>query len=756
MIETTNALIPWPGPKPYDELDWQFFFGREGHVDDIRQKLARERLTVLLGSSGSGKTSLIRAGLVPLLRNRRYHPASRTDEGPVLVFRGWGATSKDTARDLLELQLETALDAIRLWHGRYPEQAGAESDVQELKRVLDAHKGKEVVLAIEALARAVAGLSSSRRSSGPAQTAPLILVFDQLEELLRSKDRRSERDTGKVGEEMLALIGTLYARDSPLKMLISMREEYLYALRPLDRSVAHLSERCHYLDPLKPHDAKEVVARVCESPGVIRVHDEIMTDIVREPPAGAESSADLLRLQAVLYALSSHARQLGAAVVDRSIYDHYLAKTRVDDVGGEDEMDEIFQKAIEGWIESAVIGEASDDGSRQSGSTELEANIRAWTELDDEDLNGQVRRIAVRMAPYLSSSDYKVPQEQNNLFRRALGPVIATLAPESATLLEKLSIDSSPGAGHPNPAAHLNWGGDAAAHVPQGDQNLSGPARARAWPAAKTGDVIAACYLLALHRLEERNVLRRTFSARNEIVCELVHDQMGPMLVRWAENLRGGWPDSVSSLVALSGGPPITVADDRVLKGPFVSLAWRGCTVQAVQPRVRRLIFESSVFDRCELRGIVFDHCTFRGVHFNECVLAGTVFRDCIFEPGPDGSSSVISDSLESALDCLLFLKCTISDVEFRNCIVRQPSIVASTLNGDVVFENCAVAQLYASKLKGREDARIRIPASNKAWCCSADEGSFPLLEVRKARHGAGTSPEPEDFVPDKPTAGLH
>lgn len=750
MIGTTKALIPWPGPKPYDEVDWHRFFGREEHVDKIRHKVATERLTILLGSSGSGKTSLIRAGLVPLLRNRRYHPASDDDEGPVLVFRGWGATSKDTARDLLELQLESALDAIRLWHDRYPQQTGAESDVLELKRELDAHKGKGIVLTIEALARAVASLSASRRSSGPAQTTSLVLVFDQLEELLRSKDRRSEGDTGKVGEEMLALIGALYARDSPLKMLISMREEYLYALRPLDRLIPHLSERCHYLDPLKPRDAKDVVARVCASPGVIRVDDEIMTDIVREGPADAESSADLLRLQAVLYALSSHARQLGAAVVDRSIYEDYLANTRKDNVGGEDD---VFQKAIEEWIESAVTGETSDDDSRQSASPELEANIREWTKLADEELNGQVRRIAVRMASYLSSSDYKVPQELNNLFRRALGPDIITLAPESAALLDKVSIVSSAGTGHANPA-RLNWEGDASAHVPQGDQNLSGPARARGWSAATTADVIAACYLLALHRLDERNILRRTFSARNEIVCELVHDQMGPMLVRWAENLRGGWWDCVSSLVALSGGHPITVQDDLIRDARFINLTWRGCTIQ---PRLKKqLTFESVVFDRCVLRGIVFDRCTFRGVEFNNCQLNGAIFRDCIFEPGQPGARSVlIKDGRKNELDCLLFLECKrMSDIEFRNSIVRQLSIVDSELQGDIVFENCAIAQLYASGLEVNEDAKIRIPAGNKAWCCSADEKSFLKLEIRKALYAQGSTAEPEDFVPEEPTAG--
>jgi ABC-type phosphate transport system ATPase subunit len=68
-MEPTSPQIPWPGPKPYEEGDWELFFGRDRDVDIIVQKLATEQLTVLLGVSGSGKTSLIRAGLVPLLRN---------------------------------------------------------------------------------------------------------------------------------------------------------------------------------------------------------------------------------------------------------------------------------------------------------------------------------------------------------------------------------------------------------------------------------------------------------------------------------------------------------------------------------------------------------------------------------------------------------------------------------------------------------------------------------------------------------------
>src|SRR6185295_2812610 len=171
---------------------------------------------------------------------------------------------------------------------------------------------------------------------------------------------------------------------------------------------------------------------VSESPGVIPVDSYIVEEILKgDPSAGAESSADLLRLQAVLYALSSHARNCSLPVVDRQVYDGYRATMRGDE--------DVFQKAVEEWIESAVRGQVGSDGTRQS--IKIAKKIGKWTKLADDGLLSQVRRIATRIAPHLSSSDYKVPQELNNLFRRALRQEIATLVPERANSLETVTIE---------------------------------------------------------------------------------------------------------------------------------------------------------------------------------------------------------------------------------------------------------------------------------------------------------------------------
>lgn len=47
------------------------FFGRETHVKKLREKLSSSRFLAIIGSSGSGKSSLIKAGLIPSLEKNR-------------------------------------------------------------------------------------------------------------------------------------------------------------------------------------------------------------------------------------------------------------------------------------------------------------------------------------------------------------------------------------------------------------------------------------------------------------------------------------------------------------------------------------------------------------------------------------------------------------------------------------------------------------------------------------------------------------
>src|SRR5262245_31603061 len=65
---TVDFENPWPGLATFREVDREFFRGRRSEADALFRIVMRERLTVLFGLSGLGKSSLLQAGLFPLLR----------------------------------------------------------------------------------------------------------------------------------------------------------------------------------------------------------------------------------------------------------------------------------------------------------------------------------------------------------------------------------------------------------------------------------------------------------------------------------------------------------------------------------------------------------------------------------------------------------------------------------------------------------------------------------------------------------------
>lgn len=58
---------PFPGLRPFYSDEYHLFFGRETHIIEIIRKLETARFVSVVGNSGSGKSSLVRAGVLPTL-----------------------------------------------------------------------------------------------------------------------------------------------------------------------------------------------------------------------------------------------------------------------------------------------------------------------------------------------------------------------------------------------------------------------------------------------------------------------------------------------------------------------------------------------------------------------------------------------------------------------------------------------------------------------------------------------------------------
>jgi WD40 repeat protein len=98
---------PWPGLAAFREADSAFFHGRAAAIDELHRRVCRERLTLLFGLSGLGKTSLLHAGLFPLLREEQLLPIlvrlDYTAAAPDLVNQVEGALFREAEQAGVEV-----------------------------------------------------------------------------------------------------------------------------------------------------------------------------------------------------------------------------------------------------------------------------------------------------------------------------------------------------------------------------------------------------------------------------------------------------------------------------------------------------------------------------------------------------------------------------------------------------------------------------------------------------------------------------
>jgi hypothetical protein len=107
---------PFPGLRSFLTSESHFFFGRETHTEALLQRLARSRFLAVVGASGGGKSSLVRAGLLPALY-RGYLTASTT-RWRIAVMRPGGAPLAALSQALAtQARLGTEAECLRLLQG---------------------------------------------------------------------------------------------------------------------------------------------------------------------------------------------------------------------------------------------------------------------------------------------------------------------------------------------------------------------------------------------------------------------------------------------------------------------------------------------------------------------------------------------------------------------------------------------------------------------------------------------------------------
>ena len=198
-MEPKALSNPFPGLRPFEADEEHLFFGREQEVDELLRRLRTTRFLLVAGSSGTGKSSLVRSGLIPALQSGSMLKAG--SNWRIIVFR---------PGDNPIGNLAAAMDA--------PDALGSEGELASTNRVL---------LEATLLRSSLGIVQAVRQAQIPAEDNVLIVV-DQFEELFRF--RRSGRG-GNSRDEAAAFFKLLLEAtskpDVPIYIALTMRSDFL-------------------------------------------------------------------------------------------------------------------------------------------------------------------------------------------------------------------------------------------------------------------------------------------------------------------------------------------------------------------------------------------------------------------------------------------------------------------------------------------------------------------------------------------------
>lgn len=255
-----DLINPFPGLRPFTFEESHLFFGREGQSDEVLLNLAQHRFTAVIGASGSGKSSLMYCGLIPIL-----YGGFMTDAGSdwsVIVTRPGISPIENLAGAILnkDESYVTAPDDEQLISKRMTSTILRSSSM--------------------GLVDAVKQISSSGSKN-------IFVLVDQFEELFRFiRTDRNEDTVNEAAAYVNLLIKSISQTEVPVYIALTMRSDFIGDCSQFPE-LTHTINKSHYLVPQMTRDQQRLAIEgpVAVGGGKItkRLVQQVLNDVGNNP-----------------------------------------------------------------------------------------------------------------------------------------------------------------------------------------------------------------------------------------------------------------------------------------------------------------------------------------------------------------------------------------------------------------------------------------------------------------------------------------
>jgi WD40 repeat protein/energy-coupling factor transporter ATP-binding protein EcfA2 len=316
--ETPGESPPYVGLATFGPQDAHRFFGRERLVEKIRSSLSEHRFLAVLGASGSGKSSLLRAGLLPLVKPH-----------PVILLTPGAHPLRECA-----VQLAARLDVTP---------GALLAELTEDPRNL--------------------GLAVRQVVAKEGRTGDLVLIVDQFEEVFTLC-----ADTAEPARFIDALVSAAREPDSRTRVVLGMRTDfYTHCARHPD--LADVLQRAQILvGPMTTEELRQAIVRPAAEMDY-RVEGALVSRLI----ADATGQAGVLPL--VSHALLETWRRRRGNALTLAGYestggiDHAIAQTSEAVYTALSEAQQVVARQI--FLRLTALGEGTEDTKRRVVRDEL-------------------------------------------------------------------------------------------------------------------------------------------------------------------------------------------------------------------------------------------------------------------------------------------------------------------------------------------------------------------------------------------------
>jgi WD40 repeat protein/energy-coupling factor transporter ATP-binding protein EcfA2 len=192
------TMNPFPGLRSFDYKEHHLFFGREKNITDLLRKLEQNHFVAIVGTSGTGKSSLIRAGLLPSIREGKH--GSNNDEWIIASMKPGNTPLENLANALMEKGVFSTGEAEK-----------DKSLHQEISTFIN-QSSLGLVQAVRKL------ITENKR---------LLILVDQFEEIFRFSEEVNDKNNIESNAFVQLIIDSVRQKDIPIYVLLTLRSDFL-------------------------------------------------------------------------------------------------------------------------------------------------------------------------------------------------------------------------------------------------------------------------------------------------------------------------------------------------------------------------------------------------------------------------------------------------------------------------------------------------------------------------------------------------